>query len=150
MVRNPPVNAGDTRHSGSTPWVRKIPLEKRMATHSRNSCLENSKDRGAWQATVHGVAKSRTLLSNWAYIQVSTYCFIETTFQIRVSFSSSSHWRNWVSKVRGYNKLLQSQGRQVVELGPVPTLIEFKTSCLASIKKNHLMLDSDIKVTNTL
>ena len=23
------------------------------------SCLENSKDRGAWQATVHGVAKSQ-------------------------------------------------------------------------------------------
>ena len=24
------------------------------------SCLKNSMDRGAWQATVHGVAKSRT------------------------------------------------------------------------------------------
>ena len=24
------------------------------------SCLENSMDRGAWQATVHGVTKSRT------------------------------------------------------------------------------------------
>ena len=29
------------------------------------SCLENSVDRGAWQATVHRVAKSRTRLSNW-------------------------------------------------------------------------------------
>ena len=28
------------------------------------SCLENSMDRGAWQATVHGVAKSRTRLSH--------------------------------------------------------------------------------------
>ena len=28
------------------------------------SCLENPKDRGAWQATVHGVAKSRTQLSD--------------------------------------------------------------------------------------
>ena len=26
------------------------------------SCLENSMDRGAWQATVHGVAKSQTRL----------------------------------------------------------------------------------------
>ena len=26
------------------------------------SCLENFKDRGTWQATVHGVAKSQTLL----------------------------------------------------------------------------------------
>ena len=24
------------------------------------SCLENSKDRGAWRATVHGIAKSQT------------------------------------------------------------------------------------------
>ena len=28
------------------------------------SCLENPMDRGAWQAIVHGVAKSRTQLSN--------------------------------------------------------------------------------------
>ena len=28
------------------------------------SCLESSMDRGAWQATVYGVAKSRTRLSN--------------------------------------------------------------------------------------
>ena len=28
------------------------------------SCLENPTDRGAWQATDHGVAKSRTRLSN--------------------------------------------------------------------------------------
>ena len=28
------------------------------------SCLENSIDRGAWQATVHGVAKSLTPLSD--------------------------------------------------------------------------------------
>ena len=30
------------------------------------SCLENSKDRGAWQATVHKVTKSQTQLSDWA------------------------------------------------------------------------------------
>ena len=28
------------------------------------SCLENPMDRGAWRATVHGVAKSRTRLSD--------------------------------------------------------------------------------------
>ena len=28
------------------------------------SCLENPIDRGAWQATVHGVAKNQTRLSN--------------------------------------------------------------------------------------
>ena len=35
--------------------------EKGIATHSiQYSCLENFMDRRAWQATVHGVAKSRT------------------------------------------------------------------------------------------
>ena len=33
------------------------------------SCLENSMDRGAWQVTVHGVAKNQTWLSNWAHTQ---------------------------------------------------------------------------------
>ena len=35
------------------------PLEKDVATHSC-SCLENPMDRGAWWATVHGVAESGT------------------------------------------------------------------------------------------
>ena len=30
----------------------------------QDSCLENPMDRGAWQATVHGVAKSQTRLSD--------------------------------------------------------------------------------------
>ena len=37
------------------------PLEEEMATHF---CLENPMDRGAWRATVHGVAKSWTRLSD--------------------------------------------------------------------------------------
>ena len=36
------------------------PLEKRMATQSQYSCLENPMGGEAWWATVHGVAKSRT------------------------------------------------------------------------------------------
>ena len=30
----------------------------------QDSCLENSMDRGAWQATVHGIAKSQTQMSD--------------------------------------------------------------------------------------
>ena len=30
----------------------------------QDSCLENSMDRGSWQATVHGVAQSQTRLSD--------------------------------------------------------------------------------------
>ena len=37
-------------------------LEEEMATHSSYSCLDNPMDRGAWQATVHSIAKSQTQL----------------------------------------------------------------------------------------
>ena len=38
-------------------------LEKEMATHSSILVWKNPMDGGAWWATVHGVAKSRTSLS---------------------------------------------------------------------------------------
>ena len=41
------------------------PLEKGMTGYClQYSCLETSMDRGTWRATVHGVAKSQTRLSN--------------------------------------------------------------------------------------
>ena len=44
-------------------WVQFLgqedPLEKEMAPPLQYSCLENPLNRGAWQATVHGVAKVR-------------------------------------------------------------------------------------------
>ena len=39
---------------------REDPLEEGMSTHSSISCLENSMDTGAWQATVHAVTKNQT------------------------------------------------------------------------------------------
>ena len=56
VVKNPPANAEDTRSLG---W--KDPLEKEMATHSCILAWEISE---TWQATVHGVAKSWTQLSD--------------------------------------------------------------------------------------
>ena len=38
----------------------------------QNSCLENSMDRGAWRATVHGLANSQTWLST-QYSQARKY-----------------------------------------------------------------------------
>ena len=47
-------------------WVRSLGLERSLREGNGNplqySCLENPKDRGAWRATTHGVAKSRTRL----------------------------------------------------------------------------------------
>ena len=36
-------------------------------TPFQHSCLENPTDRGAWWATVHGVTKSRTRLSDFTF-----------------------------------------------------------------------------------
>ena len=38
------------------------------------SCLENSMDRGAWWAAVHGVAKSQTGLSDCVFVFVFYWC----------------------------------------------------------------------------
>ena len=51
-------------------WVqsrrRKDPLEEEMATHSRILAWRIPMERGAWWATDHGVARSRTQLNNEA------------------------------------------------------------------------------------
>ena len=60
VVKNLPANAGDVgliSGLGRFPGIGNgNPLPY--------SCLENSMDRGAWRAEVHGVAKSQTRLSN--------------------------------------------------------------------------------------
>ena len=59
MVKDPPANAGDT---GSTPGWGRSPGEGN-GNPLQYSCLENPMDQGAWWATVHGVAKTQTQLS---------------------------------------------------------------------------------------
>ena len=56
-------NAGDL---GSIPGSGRSPGEGN-GNPLQYSCLESPMDRGAWQATVHGVAKSRTRLSDFTY-----------------------------------------------------------------------------------
>ena len=56
-------NAGDL---GLIPGLGRSPGEGN-GNPLQYSCLENPMDRGAWRATVHGVAKSRTQLSNFTF-----------------------------------------------------------------------------------
>ena len=55
MVKNPPANAGDM---GSVPGSGRSP-EEGNGILLLYSYLENSMDRGAWWAMVHGVARVR-------------------------------------------------------------------------------------------
>ena len=54
-VKNLPANAGDLRTTGSIPGSGRSPGEGHD-NPLQYSCLENSMDRGAWQALVHRVA----------------------------------------------------------------------------------------------
>ena len=62
MVKNPPANAGDSKEVGLLTGSGRFPGEGN-GNLIQYSCLENSMDRGAWWAIVHGVAKSQTQLS---------------------------------------------------------------------------------------
>ena len=53
IVKNLPANAED---ASSIPRSGRSPRE-RKGNSCQYSCLGNSMDRGAWQATVHAVAK---------------------------------------------------------------------------------------------
>ena len=64
--KNPPANAGNTGDADSIPGSGRFP-GGRHSNLFQYSCPGNSMDRGAWQATVHGAAKSQTWLSDWAW-----------------------------------------------------------------------------------
>ena len=48
-------------------WPNSSAIGEGNGTPLQNSCLENPMDGGAWWATVHGVAKSRTRLSDFTF-----------------------------------------------------------------------------------
>ena len=63
MVKNLPANAGDIRDVDSIPGLGRYPGEGH-GNPFQYSCLENPKDRGARRATVRGITKSWTRLSD--------------------------------------------------------------------------------------
>ena len=72
VVKNLPANAREAGDSGLISGSRRSP-EVGNGNPLQYSCLENSIDRGAWQAIVHGVAKSQTQLSDRACTHTYTY-----------------------------------------------------------------------------
>ena len=58
MVKNLPISAGEERDIGSSSGSGRSPGVGN-GKPLKYSCLENSMDRGAWQAAVRGVTKNR-------------------------------------------------------------------------------------------
>ena len=77
-VKNPLANAGDAGDLGSIPGSGRSPGGE-YGNPLQYSCLENPMDRGAWWATVYGVAKSQTGLK-----RLSTH-IVSTTFDFFMS-----------------------------------------------------------------
>ena len=66
LLINLPAHAGDKRDAGSIFGSGRSPGVGSGNPHNY-SCLKNPMDRGAWRATVHGVAESRKGLSDRAH-----------------------------------------------------------------------------------
>ena len=80
LVKDPPANVGDGRDMNSIPGLGRSPGD-RNGNLLQYSCLENSMDRGAWQAIVHGVTKS------WAqHMHTHTHTHTHTHKVIGVHF----------------------------------------------------------------
>ena len=65
-VKNLPANAGDV---GLISELGRSPGEG-SGNPLQYYCLENPMDGGAWEATVHGVAKSQTRLSDFTIVTI--------------------------------------------------------------------------------
>ena len=62
VVKNPPASAGDVRDAVSIPGSGRSP-GGRQGNPLQYPYLKNSMNGEAWRATVHGITKSRMLLS---------------------------------------------------------------------------------------
>ena len=76
VVKKLPANVGDMRGADSIPGSGRSPRGGHGST-LQYSCLENLMDRGAWQATVHGVTKSQTWLK-----QLSTHIRAQILYNV--------------------------------------------------------------------
>ena len=63
VVKNLPADVGNAIDVGLIPGSERSPGEGN-GNPLHYSCLENSMNRGVWWATVHGVVKSQTQLSD--------------------------------------------------------------------------------------
>ena len=106
VVKNPPANTGAREATGAT---GSIPGSWRSpgggnGNSLQYSCQDNPVDRGAWRATVRGVTKSQTWLSNstymhaWICIHIHTYTLgglrAGTFFNSHFSDKKAEAWRH--------------------------------------------------------
>ena len=103
-VKNLSANAGDTVDAC---WIPRLGRSPGGANGNplQYSCLGNLMDRGAWQATVCGVARSQTWLSNGAFTHA------KGTFQCKFSLDHKKRGIAWDSLKRNWNQIKVKDGK---------------------------------------
>ena len=77
VAKNLPANARDVRDAGSIPGLGRS-LGEGNGNPLQYSCLENPVARGAWLATVHGIAESDTTELKQARMHTHTHTHTHT------------------------------------------------------------------------
>ena len=98
-LKNQPAKAGDIRDVGLIPGSGRSP----RGGHGNSlqySWLENLMDRGAWEATVHGVTESQTRLSTAQPRDAYLHTGLETTVVKLGSFDFSEHSLLYLQKIK--------------------------------------------------
>ena len=80
----------NTRDTDSIPVSGRSP-GKGNGNPLQYPCLENPMDRGTWWATIHGVAKSQTALSDWAHIHIPSKAVGWKSF-VKTKTKNSPHY----------------------------------------------------------
>ena len=78
VVKNPPTNVGDERDAGLIPGSGRLPRVGK-GSPLQYSCLENSLERGAWQAVQSMEVQSQTRLSARARAHTHTHTHTHTS-----------------------------------------------------------------------
>ena len=127
MVENPP-----TVQETWVQFLGREALEKGNGNLLQYSCWRNAMERGAWQATVHGVTKSQMWLSNWAHTLYNSIIF---NLKRKKILTPAASWKNLdniqlVSSVAQSCVTLQPHGLQSTRLPyPPPTPGIYSNSC---------------------
>ena len=69
------------------------PLDHQGSHALQDSCLDNPMDRGAWQATDHGVAKSQTQLKWFLIAHLTFKASIRKEESLRINVPGSLHFK---------------------------------------------------------
>ena len=133
MVKNWPANTGDERHVSLIPGSGRSPGVANGTPH-KYSCLENSMDRGAWQATVHRVTQNPTWLSTTtgkALYASSKYQIKKTSRNKSFEFSAQNSLHEDAALFHLESGSLECPGETGISFpeGPRETAITRHSSC---------------------